>query len=632
MTQLRIRLIAVTTSIASALTVAIAPAAAEPPKRDENFLVTASRVGEPAYAIGSAYSLIEGADIERRQIRFLADVLRDVPGLAVNRSGPPGNLTQVRIRGSESNMTLVLIDGVKANDPGNFDGGFDFANLLALDVDRIEVFRGAQSAIWGSDAIGGVINIITRDRQGPLSFAVDAEGGSFGTTQASVHAGGSVGRLSASIGASRHRTDGISAAPKALGNSETDPFANDTAHGRLTFALTDNFSIALAGRIQRSEIFFDNPPFDAANVTRTYQRWGSASARLSLFDGHFESLVQASGLDVRLRSDFSGFPGRSDGDKRVLSYQGTLNLETGGPLPLSHRLIGLIEHERDEGSLSFAAGGEARVTRNTGYAGEYRIGFDERVFLTAGLRHDANDRFADKTTYRTTAVVRFARIGTRLHGSYGTGIKNPTLVELFGFSPGFTGNPNLEPETSTSADFGVEQSFADGRARFDVTIFDNRIDNRIEGAGLFAFNVSGRTRVRGIEFEAAVKPLDTVSLSASYTALDGQDPAGEELVRRPRHTASANIDVELPRWRSGFTLGIDYNGRARDRDFLFFPAQTVDLAPYTLVTLAGRIGLNDWAQLTFRVENLLDQDYEQVLYFANPGITAFGGISLKFGG
>lgn len=609
-----------------------APArAASESQAKETIIVTAHRYPVPAYALGSAYSVVTGESLERQQFRAVSDALRQVPGIAVSRSGPLGSLTQLRLRGAEANMTLVVIDGVVVNDPGTFDGGFDFATLLAHGIERIEVIRGAQSAIWGSDAVGGVINIVTRRGEGPLAVAAMAEGGSFGTHSLSARLGMGGARYEAALSATRLRTHGISQADEALGNTERDGHKNDTASGRFGFSPTDNLAFVFMGRVTRAEVGFDQPPFDSGDRSFTHQRWGHAEGRLTLLDGHIENILSGDLLDIVSKSE-GGFPTRSEGERLRFAYQ--LNL-TGATALLSsedHRLSLYAERAREEGRLSFAGAGEPRVTRNTALAAEYALALGARLFLTAGVRRDESDRFPDATTWRATGAYRLPATGTRFHASYGTGIKHPTLTELFGFSAGFRGNPDLQSETAASFDVGVEQEFADGRARLDVTYFDTRIDNRIEGAGPMAVNVPGTTRIIGIEVEARAALFPWLELSAFYTAMDSDDPQGAELIRRGRHHGGFVLDVRLDEGRAGLTLGLDYTGRQRDSDFSAFPARFVDLSPYTLLRLAGHYDVTRHLRLHARIENALDQDYQDILFFGTPGVSAYGGLTVSFGG
>jgi vitamin B12 transporter len=610
----------------------ITPARSANAQDTETMIVTANRYPVPVSAMGSAYSLVTGEDMDREQIRIVSDALREVPGVAVSRSGPPGSLTQLRLRGAEANMTLVVIDGVVVNDPGDFDGGFDFANLLAYGIDRIEIIRGAQSAIWGSDAVGGVVNIVTRKGEGPLRAQASGEGGSFGTSTFNVGMSAGGARYDAALTATRYRTNGFSQAEEKLGNREADGSENDNILGRFGFAPTDNLSFAFMGRVTRGQVEFDQPPFDTNDVSKSFQRWVHAEMRLNGFGRHVENIFSGDLLDI-VNKTAGSFPTRLAGNKYRFSDQINLTADTNLFARASHHRLSLYaERTRDEGRSSFAGQGEARVTRNTALAGEYALSLADEVFLTAGMRHDANDRFPDATTWRATGAWRVPHLGTRLHASYGTGLKHPTLIELFGFSAGFRGNPDLQSESSKNFDVGLEETFSDGRARVDVTYFDNRIENRIEGAGPVASNVPGTTRIVGLEVEAHAQVFPWLSLGANYTAMDTADPAGNELIRRGRHHGGVDLDAQFLGGKAGLNLGLDYTGRQRDSDFSVFPSRFVDLSPHTLMRLSGRYDLTKRVSLNARVENLLDQDYEDVLFFGTAGISAFGGLTVSVGG
>ena len=595
-------------------------------------VTTASRLDQPGYAVGSAVTVIEGKDLEQRQIRFVADALRAVPGLAVSRSGNQGSLTQVRIRGAEANMTVVLVDGVKINDPGN-DDGVDFSDLLALDVARIEVLRGAQSVLWGSGAMGGVINIITRPGEGKPSLTIDSEGGSRGTSNVIANVSGAGKRYAFNIGGSRYDTHGIST---ARNQPETDPYRLNAVFGRLRFDPFENLSLSVAGRATTSNLSYDSfPPFDRQDTSSSQKRWVNARARLKLLDGHLENIAQGSILHGE--AHYNTFGTVFEGDKRSFSNQTTVFWDTTPVVPLAHRATFLVEHEHSEANGTFSTGGNIQETNNTGYAGEYGVSYDDRLFLTAGARFDHNSRFEDAKTFRVTGAWRFIAAGTRLHTSYGTGVRNPTLYELFGYGGTFVGNPNLSPERARSADIGIEQTLWGGRLVADVTLFRNVVNDLITGSGNTAINLPGTTKINGVELTATAEVTAGLTLDGSYTMMQTQDASGTELTRRPRNVAALHANYAVPAWSANFNAGIEYSGRSRDEDFYAggtfpYPGLVVDLQPYTLVSFAASYDLTPRVQLHARVENALNQDYEEVIYYGEIGLSAFGGVRVKLGG
>lgn len=622
----------------------------------EEVIVTASRIDQPAYAVGGSFSIVTGEEIERRQIQFIGDALRAVPGLAVSRSGGFGAQTQLRIRGAESNMTLVLIDGVKVNAPADFGNDFDFGNLIALDVDRIEVLRGAQSSIWGSSAIGGVVNIVTREPARGFRGLAAFEYGSFDTANYRARISYGSQKFAASLGGNLFHSHGISQADVKYGARERDGNRNGTANGRLRISPAETLTITLDGRYINSKLDTDSsPPFDSPDVTRLNQRWGNATVDWTFFDGHVQNIATASVLDIKAASgDGAGSHFANRGSKEVFSDQLNITGDTTFIVPASHRLTLLAEYERDAGSSAsaspfFSSANPNRVTENRGYVGEYSVGLFDQLFLSASARRDDNNRFADTWTYRGTAAFRIPSTGTRFHGSYGTGVESPTFGDIFGF-PGFSvPNPALQPETSRSIDFGIEQRLFDNRLKFDVTAFQNRIDNRIAtvfvidpvlGPTFRSDNVAGRTKIEGLEFTAGALVTADLTLEASYTAMATADPGGAELIRRPRHTGSVHVNYGFAEGRANANLGVAYNGRTRDTDFCgpdfaagfcTFASSGVNLRGFTLVTLAGSYDLTPGVRLHARVENALDRQYEQVVYYGAPRVAAFGGITVKFG-
>ncbi len=624
---------------------AFSAAAQESIEQAPEVVVSASRVTLPAKEVGSAVTVITAEDIERRQVRLVSDVLRDVPGLAVNRSGGVGSLTQVRIRGAEANHTLVIIDGIEVNDPS---GGseFDLANLLAADVERVEILRGPQSALYGSDAIGGVINIVTKKGKRGVEAAANGEAGSFRTYQAAASLrGGFEEILNLGFGVTRYKTSGISAADEDNGNDENDAYRNFTANGSVTFKPIGNLEVGAVGRLVRSEAESDDfvggiGAVDANNETETRQRYGRAYARVTLFDksdwASWEHIVSAAYTEDK-SNNFSNevLTGEFDGFKTKYDYQTNLFLFAPELAQTVHTLTFLIEREDESVEASSAFVDVDRDISTTSVVGEYRIGAFDRLFLSGSVRRDDNDKlFDDETTFRTTAAYVHHETGTRLHGSYGTGVKNPTIFELFGFAANFTGNPNLRPEESRGWDIGLEQSLFEDRVLVDVTYFDNRIRNLIIGAGNTAINLAGTTKIRGVEVTARARIVDGPDFVGSYTWTLGEDASGTELVRRPKHIASANLNYRFQLFghRGSVNLGVRYNGE--QNDFFFDPSFTrsvVRLDDFTLVNFAATYEVHHKVEIFARVENLLDEDYQEVFTFGAPGIAGFAGLRVEFG-
>lgn len=595
-------------------------------------VVTATRTETPSRQIGSAITVVTGEELQLRQIRFVSDGLRQVPGLAVNRTSGFGSSTDVRIRGAEANQTLVLLDGVKVNDPA-LSSQFNFGNLLTSDIDRIEVLRGPQSVLYGSDAIGGVVNIITKRGATEPRIRASAEYGSFNTfeTGSTISGGGKL--YDFSLGGAYLRSDGISSASEANGNTEEDGNRNKTVQGRLGLKPTDVVELNFNGRWQRAKV--DNDAFttiaeDDGSFTNTTEQFGRAEAKFFLFDKSWEHIFAGALFDNKLESGGGAFGSSStNGDRRMLQYQTNLSLNTPDLLDAAHTFSLGVDDEREHVETASAFSSIDRTLNSTSLYGLYQIGLWDRLFLTGGGRHDDNDFFADATTFRLTGALLFPETGSKLHASGGTAVKNPTVFELFGFTSTFTGNPNLTPETSEGFDIGIEQSFLRGKVVGDITFFHNRIDDLIIGFGNTAFNQQGATRIKGLEISGQAEVLDGLNLGASYTWMSHHDANGDQLVRRPKHAAGVTVNYAfLEKKRANVNLSLTYNGQ--QQDVAFGPTRRVPLDDYILLNIAGSYRINDYVELYARGENLLDQEYEEVFSFGTPGIAGYGGLRVSF--
>jgi vitamin B12 transporter len=594
-------------------------------------VVTATRVPIPPEQSGSAITVIDREELEQRQIRIVADALRDVPGATVSRSGSLGNLTEVYLRGAETNQTLVLIDGVEVNHP---DGGaFDFNSLLDLEVERIEVLRGPQSVLWGSSAIGGVINIVTKRADQPFQANARLEGGSFNTWNTAGSVGGRSERYDALLSGGWMQTDGWSAGSPWRGNSEDDGAKIGALLFKGSVRPMDDLELTLTERYTRNRTEFDaffggdrKPVVDSNDRIDNRQNLLRLQGRYTLLGGAWEHLLGIARYDMDSTTNSEGSaPYDSESYSNQIDYQSNYFLNTGST---RHTFTLLLKDKKDEASNTYFA---TNSVHNTGLAFQYGLGLDERLFLTAGLRRDFNDRFDDTNTYRLTAAYLWPEFGGRLHASYGTAVKNPTLTELFGFSGDFKGNPNLQPEESQGFDIGWEQSLLDQRLKFDVTAFDNRIDNIIVGAGRTVINLPGESRARGVEISASARLTPDLSSTLAYTFTDTKDTKGDELRRRPRHVASLGLNYRFID-RGNLNLTVRHTGDFVDTAFdeQTFETYLVPMKSYTVVNLAADYRLDDHWQFYGRVENLFDEKYEDVLGYSGTERGVYVGARYRF--
>lgn len=606
------------------LACAVNPAFAE--TAEEPIIVTAARVALPVSQVTAAHTVISSEELLARGDQFVADALRRVPGLAVNRSGPTGALTQVRLRGSEANHLLVLIDGMQAGDP--FTGSFSFANASASGVQSIEILRGEQSAIWGTDAIGGVIQILTAPKQQGNSYGAQAEIGSLQSRSGSVHAAQVKGDQRFWINISGSQTQGYDVSGNA---GERDGYSQISGFAGADIPLSQNWALQLRGRAQSATSEFDSDSdFDGRlNDTLDELETDLLLGRIALKGTSHQNLlaheVSASHLDSRTVSGSS----RSVGSRSRLGWQTTGNWQHAN---IDHRLTGLLEgrFEAYENNGGAGAGQNQKQTANS-YAGalDYQAVRGPFVLSLSG-RHEENDLFANSNALRAGLAWNFVNLDGKLHASAGQGVKNPGFFELFGFFPAFfVGNPSLSAERSTGFELGWEQQFAIGAA--SITLFTSELENEVfTDFGVFpatARNRAGTSERQGVELAGDINLTENFHASGSMSFLRTEENGVPE-IRRPDFLASLSLFWSDPMdpWQA--SLGIDHNGSMTDTDFASF--QTVTLSSYTLVRAKISRKITDNLRVYLRGENIGNATYQEVVGFLGQERTIYAGLSAQF--
>ncbi len=594
----------------------------------DTVIVIGGRVPVLAEDVTSAASLIDEDDIILRGTASLADSLRMVPGIAVSRSGGTGGLTDLRMRGSEANHVLVLIDGIEASVP--MTGGYDFAHAPGFGVERVEVLRGEQSALWGSDAIGGVINIRTAGSTGADSGAAQFEAGSFGTYFAGAHVSGRRAQWTGGAAASWLATDGIDVA--GLGGEE-DGYSRFFASATGRYGFGEGESIQGAARFADFEREFDsdsdfNGLLDNTNeVSRGRQ--AALGGRLTLHRAGLRHDLALNASQDRLENFAGGvFTGSTDARRVQAFYQPTLNWQTGA---FEHRLTGLVEYEQERFETFSGAGAASNQSpeiSNTAAALDYRLVRGPARF-SASLRQDWNDRFDDAATWRLGAAWLFDGIGGRARASFGEGVKNPGIYELFGFFPGFfTGNPALQPERSHGWEIGWDQAFGD-TARLSLTWFEADLEAEIftdfASSPATARNRTTVSHRSGFEIDGEAALTGQLTLSGAASFIESDENGAPE-IRRPEFTGSLSLGWRSAdeRWRAG--LAADHTGAQLDTDFGSFA--TVTLPAYTLVSARLAWQAFDAVQLYLRGTNLTDEEVTDVFGYASEGRGLFVGLRL----
>jgi vitamin B12 transporter len=622
---------------ASAVAAVAAEGAGSPESAEsvESVIVAATRLPTPESEIASSVTVITAEDIAARQERSLPDILKDVPGLNIVRTGGPGGQTVVFMRGTNSNHTKVLVDGIDVSDPSSSTASFDFSQFLTQDIERVEVLRGPQSGLYGSDAIGGVIDVITKSGQGPAQFQASAEGGSFETFNQTAGVRGSAEQFHYNANVEHFHSGATPVTPLDLlapGEIRNDDYYDNlTAATKLGYDVVQNFDVGLVARYTNSHLrvtgddFSTFPTFPAAQQTRTTtsEYYSRATAHLVSFDGFLDQTLGVAYTRKRTSTLEPASPqeGLATGERTKIDWQGALKFTQADTLVLG------AEHARDEISEPISAANQI----DSGYA-ELQSQLIEGLYSAINARYDQNDRFGGKVTYRVAPAYVIPGTGTKLKASVGSGFKAPTLSELFQSYPAFffIANPNLRPEASTGYDVGVEQALVGETLRAGVTYYYNRVRNLIvpapspDGINITYANV-GRAHTDGVESFVAYNPVKAITLRADYTYTQATDDGtGQELLRRPKHKASLNAAWQAT---SAFSLNatvltvsswIDGN-----RDFSI-PRLT---APgYTVVNLAASFAIDRHLTVFGRVDNLFDRHFQNPVGFLQPTLGAFAGI------
>lgn len=635
-----------------ATTILATPAAAQDPYDLGTLVFSGGLTPVEAEEYGRAGTVLTEEDIEDRGSSHAVDLIRSLPGVSVSRTGSVGGLTQVRMRGHEGNHTLVLIDGVEVASPSQ--GEYDFSGLLSADIERIEVLRGPQSSLYGSNAIGGVISITTKRATEPgFNGRAGLEFGTDGTAQVSLALRQRSEKLALSFSATRRDTGGYDVSGL---NGEDDGDINETYNLNAQYFATDTLTFGGTLRHVRSESDLDSQIYtaltpagqilaDDLSGSETAETFGSVYAELDTFGGRFRNRLDLSFADIQTER-FNG-TGAQSGDqsetRQKISYKGSLALDGGSVDTAGHVLTLAAEWEREtfvnnNPAFVFAPSQLIKQTREqTALVAEYQGNLTDSLDVQASVRHDFNDEFKDFTTYAMGLSYRLPNQTTRVHTSYGTGVQNPTMFEQFGFSNNFIGNPNLEPEQSEGWDIGVEQQFLGGRGLIDITYFDYELTDEISSTvdpatgSLTPFNQLGKSDRKGVEIGASWQVNPRLDLGLNYTWLDAENPNGSTEVRRPEHEVLLQVGYNFPDDRTRFTMDVQHVSNNVD---LFFPPSfisvPVTLPDYTLANIGLRHQLTDSVEIYSRIENLTDETYQEVLGVETQGRTAFFGLNATF--
>ena len=611
----------------------------------DQIIVTGARSPVTISQVGSATTVIGREEIERRQVRYVSDLLRAVPGFSVSHSGVIGSQTQVRVRGAEANHVLVLIDGVRANDPATGDE-FRWEHLTTGNIERIEIVRGAQSSLWGSDAVAAVVHVITRGTGSAPALNAYAEGGSFSTINAGANGRTSGDRWSLNGGIEYLDTDGQNISRTG---DEKDGSDNTTVSLAGSVDATDALSFTgglrytdAYSQFDPTDFFVTGLPTDGDVATASDNLYADVGGSLDTLNGKVVHQLSMRYFDADHRNLTDGVEASSSASERTtFAYQSDIAVG-------ENRLSLALEHEKTEfsqrGATVFGDPNQDQEMDATSVIADWQAIAGEKFNWLLSARYDDNRDFDSIVTGRLAVSYHLSET-TTLRRSVGKGQKNPTFTERFGFFPGqFVGNPDLKPEKSMSYDIGLDQELVNGAVFLQATVFHQDLEDEING---FVFdpvtflstaeNMEGRSKRTGLELSGRWNFSDQIGFAASYTYTDADEPGptGEGIreLRRPRHAGSLSLDYQTLSEKLQFALAADYGGERNDIFFPPFPdpSEIVTLDNYWLVDLTAQYRLTPSVVLFARGTNLLDEEYEQVYGYRTLGRAGYVGIRTAFG-
>ena len=603
-------------------------------------VVTATKTEESIEEVASSISVINAQDIDSSKNMTVKEALQEVPGLFVTGEGGIGRRTSVFIRGGRSEDTLVMMDGMEINDPISPGRAFNFADLLVDNIERIEVVRGSQSTLYGSDAIGGIINIITKKGTGKPKFSLLTEGGSDETFREVLRGDGKIGKWDYSFSGTRIDSNGVSA---------NDNYEDNAFSGRMGYQLFDRGALDFVFCSIDAKVHLDDWDFmnfrtinDPNYTEETNSQFYLARYTQQVTD-YWDSILKFGyytiNRDDRDKPDshepFYSAKGWYDASIIKGDWQNNWYIDDIDEITMG------IEYKEETGESYYVDNWGVSLfpkksLDNKAFYFQNQLKLFNQIFATAGVRIDDNGAFGTETTYKVALAYLLRPTGTKFKGTWGTGFKAPSLYQLY--APpipayGFLGgNPNLKPEESKSFDVGIEQNFFNEKLFFSFVYFHNDYDKFITFYSYPDYTSTyinlNKAEAEGYETQVKLSPLENLTISATYTRTDTRDKTyGGLLLRRPRNLASVVLNYAFQK-KYQVNLSVNYVGKRLD--WKTFSGENIFGNPYTLVNLAGSYTINEHIQIYSRIENLFNEHYQEIRGYHTAGISAFGGIKLSF--
>ncbi|MFC1558912.1 TonB-dependent receptor plug domain-containing protein [candidate division KSB1 bacterium] len=607
----------------------------------DEIVITATRTEIPHWSIGRSISLITSKEIERQGRLSVTDILSNVSGLDVTQNGGVGQPSSIFIRGAKSGHMLVMIDGIEMNDPISPGKSYNFAHLIPNGIEQIEVVKGPHSTLYGSDAMGGVINIITKKGIKTPVFSVSGEAGSYGTYREHIHSSGANDRFRYALSLMRLDSDGFSSAGEKYNNIEKDGYKNTSVSGKAGVDFSPNASYDVTFHHINSKTDLDNFGGlygDDPNYTTDVKEYYINNRLTVNTMGNRMKHSFAFSLTDNKRDYLNERDTEHPDDFIESNYKGklyTFGLQNDIFTNKMNTLAFGIEYEKEKGNSYYFSDSEwgpytdVFPDKETSVIGVYlqdNINIGNTLMPTVGVRYDKHNVYGSSTTFQIAPAYLIHSTNTKFRASYATGFKAPSLYQLYS---GF-GDENLKAEEVRGFDIGVEQYMLSGIASVSASYYNNKYTNMIDyDNSSFKYNNIGEASSEGLEIEANITPVPNFYIKGFYTYLKTEDKtANEELLRRPKHKCGISASKTLNKLQ--FTLDMLYVGKRYDKDYSTYPETRVTLRHFAKIDISASVDILKNAELFARIDNIADQDYEYVFGYGTPGRSFFSGIRLKY--
>ena len=610
-------------------------------------VVSATRTQTSTLELANSVTVIDSAEIANRNSSNVFDLLKNEYGVSYTRQGGPGTLSNINIRGGNSSYTLVLVDGIEVNlnnDPSNF---YDFASLSTDNVQSIEILRGPQSTLYGSNSLAGVINVITKKGIGKPSFSLLSEAGSYKTFKNTLGMNGNVSDFNYSVTLGRAESEGFSAASEKYGNTEKDGYKKNNISARLGYDFTETAQLNLLMSYNNSKSDYDQTAGkfgdDPTYIFNQEEFSFRGEGKFDLLDGKWNQKIGASIFrNVRKYNfDYSEFNAAAsnssyDGRKIKIDWQNNFNLLENHLLTFGIENISeaaVSEYFYFSQFFNYESLFPQKKSNTFGTYLQDQLKIGQSFFSTLGVRFDNHDKFGSVFTYRFAPAYIIWETGTKLKATFGSGFKTPSLFNLY--DPAY-GNLDLNPEESIGFDAGVEQFLANDLLSIGVTYFQNNYKDLIGFDQSFkAINVN-KAKTNGVETYLTAQMFDKLKIKLNYTYTnakdesDGLDNDERKLIRRPEHKVGSYLSYNFSP-KANANVEVIYIGEQDDLVFdnLTFTSSRIQLDPYILLNFSAHYQLLEFLRFNLRLENILDSDYEEVYGYATPGFSIYGGIKLS---